>query len=116
MHLIGSDEEAHHNDDLSLSYTKHQLEQCRDVGDKTPTINSSLPLIGLKTAFCDVNNIKKALYAVEVVIICLYKQLSLAHSESETHLDLDTWAGMHEGVMIKYWCSVMRFQMTTLMC
>ena len=95
---------------------------------------AKLPYIGLKTAFCDVNDIKKALYAVEVVVICLYKQLSLTHSESETHLDLsethldlsethlsethldlDTWAGMQEGVMFKYWYSVMRFQMTTLM-
>ena len=51
---------------------------------------AKLPYIGLKTAFCDVNDVKKVLYAVEVVAICLYKQLSLAHSESETHLDLDT--------------------------
>jgi len=71
---------------------------------------AKLPYIGLKTAFCDVNDVKKALYAVEVVAICLYKQLSLAHSESETHLDLDTWAGMQEGVMFIYWYSVMRFQ------
>ena len=54
MNLIGSDEEAHHTDDISVLYTKHQLEQCIDVEDKTPTINSILPLIGLKTAFCDV--------------------------------------------------------------
>ena len=45
---------------------------------------AKLPYIGLKTAFCDVNDVKKALYAVEVVAICLYKQLSLTHSESET--------------------------------
>ena len=205
VNLIGSDEEVTHTDVLSVSYTKHHLEQCRDVRYKTPAINSILPLIknasndinfqahimtvaiqytrylnegqgtavgcsdqplyawkkklqwaypdgfskdrylavmggihlelhllkingqlvtgsgldgimdtaklsyiGLKTAFCDVNDIKKALYAVEVVVICLYKQLSLAHSESETHLDLDTWAGMQEGVMFKYWYSVMR--------
>ena len=68
---------------------------------------AKLSYIGLKTAFCDVNDIKKALYAVEVLVICLYKQLSLAHSESETHLDLsethldlDTWAGMQEGVNV----------------
>ena len=80
---------------------------------------AKLPYIGLKTAFCDLNDIKKALYAVEVVVICLYKQLSLTHSESETHLDLsethldlsethlsethldlDTWAGMQEGVNV----------------
>ena len=45
VNLIESDEEAHHTDDISVSYTKHHLEQCRDVGDKTSIINILLSLI-----------------------------------------------------------------------
>ena len=53
VNLIGSDEEVTHTDVLSVSYTKHHLEQCRDVRDKTPAINSILPLI--KNASNDIN-------------------------------------------------------------
>ena len=53
VNLIGSDEEGTHTDVLSVSYTKHHLEQCRDVRDKTPAINSTLPLI--KAASNDIN-------------------------------------------------------------
>ena len=53
MNLIGRDEEVTHTDVLSVSYTKHHLEQCRDVRDKTPAINSILPLI--KNASNDIN-------------------------------------------------------------
>ena len=76
---------------------------------------AKLSYIGLKTAFCDVNDIKKALYSVQVVVICLYKQLSLAYMESKSQQDLDTWAEMQSGTMFKYWYSVLRFQITTLM-
>ena len=76
---------------------------------------AKLSYIGLKTAFCDVNDIKKALYSVEVVVICLYKQLSIAHLESGTQLDIEKWAEGQHGTMFKYWYSVLRFQMTTLM-
>ena len=81
-----------------------------DILDK-----SKLSYIGLKTAFCDVNDIKKALYSVEVVVVCLYTQLSHAHMESGTSLDLEQWAEVQECVMFRYWYSVLRFQMTTLM-
>lgn len=53
MNLIGRDEEVTHTDVLSVSYTKHHLDQCRDVRDKTPAINSTLPLI--KAASNDIN-------------------------------------------------------------
>ena len=58
-----------------------------DIMDK-----AKLSYIGLQTAFCDVNDIKKALYSVQAVIVCLYKQLSLAHDASGRPLDIDAWA------------------------
>ena len=48
VNLIGRDEEVTHTDVLSVSYTKHHLEQCRDVKYKTPAINSILPLIKMR--------------------------------------------------------------------
>ena len=42
--------------------------------------SAQLSYTALQTVFCDVNDIKKARYAVEVVVICFFKQLKNAHA------------------------------------
>ena len=49
---------------------------------------AGLPIIGLKTALCDVNDIKKARYTVQVIAPCLYKNLMFAHAQSNSELDI----------------------------
>ena len=53
--------------------------------------SAQLSYIGLETAFCDVNDIKKARYAVEVVVICLFMQLKNAHATSGSEMKIFDW-------------------------
>jgi len=44
--------------------------------------HANVAITGIQTAICDVNHIKKARYAVQVVASCLFKLLTIAHIES----------------------------------
>ena len=76
---------------------------------------ANLSYIGLKTAFTDVNDIKKAFYSLQIIVICLYKQLKTAHYQSKSNLSIDEWAKSQSAIMFNYWYKTLKFQITTLM-
>ena len=51
---------------------------------------SSLDTVGLETAVCDVNNIKKARYTLQVISVVLMKELGDAFEEDKSGSDDDT--------------------------
>ena len=76
---------------------------------------AGLEYIGLATAFTDVNDIKKAPYAIQVEVACLYKMLQAAYSDSGTSTDILTWAEQQTNPMFSYWFKVMLFQFNILL-
>ena len=76
---------------------------------------AGLEYIGLATAFTDVNDIKKARYAIQVEVACLYKMLQAAYSDSGTSTDILTWAEQQTNPMFSYWFKVMLFQFNILL-
>ena len=76
---------------------------------------AGLSVIGLQTSVADVNHIKKARYALQVVSVCLYKLLHQAHQDAKTDLCLEQWATTQESVMFRYWHGVLIHQINTLM-
>ena len=76
---------------------------------------AGLEYIGLATAFTDVNDIKKARYAIQVEVACLYKMLQAAYSDSRTSTDILTWAEQQTNPMFSYWFKVMLFQFNILL-
>ena len=61
--VIGNDEPTGPADNVSVSYTKHHLEKCRDLNEKTAAINSILPLIN-----CSSNDINFQAHAMNIAI------------------------------------------------
>ena len=67
-----------------------QLVSCTSLEDSQGSAQFSY--IGLQTAFCDAKDIKTAVYAVEVVLISLFKQLKNAHTISGSEQKKFDWA------------------------
>ena len=76
---------------------------------------SDLSIIGVKTAVCDVNHLKKARYALQVVVFCLFKKLNSAHNKSGSSLSLHEWAKKQSSAMFSYWYGILEFQINILM-
>ena len=69
---------------------------------------ASLDTVGLKTAVCDVSNIKKARYTLQVAAAALTKKLSDAFKTS-TFETMDLWiANQKVNPMFDYWSNVLR--------
>ena len=72
--------------------------------------NASLDTIGLKTAVCDVNNIKKARYTLQVIIVALSKKLREAFESRCNHdQNMEEWVKSNKDcVMVSYWFNILR--------
>ena len=77
--------------------------------------HSDLSIIGVKTAVCYANYIKKARYALQVVVFCLFKKLNSAHNESGSSLSLHESAKKQSSAMFSYWYGILEFQINILM-
>ena len=74
-----------------------------DIVDAT-----SLDTVGLKTAVCDVSNIKNARYTLQVVAAALTKKLNDAFKTS-TFGTIELWIGnLKVNPMFDYWFNVLR--------
>ena len=71
---------------------------------------ASLDTIGLKTAVCDVNNIKKARYTLQVIAVVLMRKLQDAYKVTGTSYDnMEHWIAAHQNCpMFMYWYNVLR--------
>ena len=76
--------------------------------------HAGMATVGLKTAVCDVNDIKKARYTVQVLASCLYKLLWNAYIESGGD-NFDDWVKAQDSAMFKYWYGILDHQVTILM-
>ena len=73
-------------------------------------IYASLDTIGLKTAVCDVNNIKKERYTLQVIAVVLMRKLQDAYKVTGTSYDnMEHWiAAQQDCSMFMYWYNVLR--------
>ena len=71
---------------------------------------ASLDTVGLKSAVCDVNNIKKAWYTIQVIAAVLSKQLKLAfNSRDNKDQVFSAWIKVQLGSpMFNYWYNVLQ--------
>ena len=71
---------------------------------------ASLDTIGLKTAVCDVNNIKKACYTLQVIAVVLMRKLQDAYKVTGTSYDnMEHWIAAQQNCsMFMYWYNVLR--------
>ena len=79
---------------------------------------AGLKTIGLKVAACDVNDIKKARYILQVLASCLYKNLLHAYEQSGSTLLLLDWASAQsteDEMMFYYWYEILQFQINILL-
>ena len=71
--------------------------------------SASLDIIGLTTAVCDVNNIKKARYTLQVIAVVLMKLLKDAYEISDSPEPLFTWAdNYNDNLMFEFWYNVLK--------
>ena len=71
--------------------------------------SASLDTIGLMTALCDVNSIKKARYTLQVIAVVLMKLLKEAHELSDSTDPVFTWAKNHvDNPMFEYWYNILQ--------
>ena len=79
--------------------------------------SSALTTIGLVTALCDANSIKKARYTIQVVSCTFYKLLRKAFEESSYSEDeFDEWLRhMKKNTSFKYWYNVLRLEKNILL-
>ena len=70
---------------------------------------ASLDTIGLKTAVCDVNNIKKARYTLQVIAVVLMRKLQDAYKVTGTSYDnMEHWIAAQQNCsMFMYWYNVL---------
>ena len=76
---------------------------------------AGLEYIALETAFTDVNDMKKARYALQVEITCLYKLLLAAYSALGSAMELMRWVEQQTNPMFRYWYEVLLFQINMLL-
>ena len=76
---------------------------------------AGLEYIALETAFTDVNDMKKARYALQVEITCLYKMLLAAYSALGSAMELMRWVEQQTNPMFRYWYEVLLFQINMLL-
>ena len=80
---------------------------------------ASLDTIGLVTAVCDVNNIKKARYALQVIAVILMQKMHEAYIDSEVSSDENVtfghWVSTHTGPMFEYWRNILHYIKLVLM-
>ena len=69
--------------------------------------SAGLKTVGLKTAMCDFNDIKKARYTVQVMSPVLYTLLQEAYKESSEEICFDEWARTKEDPTFKYWYGIL---------
>ena len=76
----------------------------------------SLDTIGLKAAVCDVNNIKKARYTLQVIAVVLTRKLQDAYKVKGTSYDnMEHWiAAQQDCSMFMYWYNVLRHKISSL--
>ena len=73
-------------------------------------ICASLDTIGLKTAVCDENNIKKARYTLQVTAVVLMRKLQDAYKVTGTSYDnMEHWiAAQQDSSIFMYWYNVLQ--------
>ena len=80
---------------------------------------ASLDTIGLVTAVCDVNNIKKARYTLQVIVVVLMKNMERAYtadeSENETDIAFEDWVNSQTDPLFIYWNQIIKYIKITLM-
>ena len=80
---------------------------------------AALDTVGLVSAVCDVNNIKKARYTIQVLIVVLVKNLQKAYEtdklENDTNIALEKWSETQSYPMFKYWYNVIHYIKVTLL-
>ena len=64
----------------------------------------------MKTAVCDVKNIKKARYTMQVIAVVLSKKLNDAFNSRDTDdCDMDDWIATQQNCpMFNYWYNLLR--------
>ena len=86
------------------------------IGLEDILVSADIDIVGLKNALCDANNIKKARYAIQILTVCMYNQLTEAHKNSESNLNLTDWAESDsQCTMFKYMYGTFKFMTWTLM-
>ena len=71
--------------------------------------SASLDIIGLTTAVCDVNNIKKARYTLQVIAVVSMKLLKDAYEISDSSEPLFTCAdNYNDNLMFEFWYNVLK--------
>ena len=71
---------------------------------------ASLEIVGLKTAVCDVNNIKKARYTLQVIAVVLSKKLNDAFNARDADdRDMEDWIATQQNYpMFNYWYNLLK--------
>lgn len=76
--------------------------------------SAGLKTIGLQTAICDVNDIKKARYATQVVAPVLYALLNDAYNEANNcSLSYEEWVREQNNPSFNYWWLILEHQKNT---
>ena len=71
---------------------------------------ANLPTVGLKNAMCNVSDIKKARYTVQLMASCLTKCLCQAFEAADTReTSLEKWAESQSASMFKYFYGMLKF-------
>ena len=73
--------------------------------------NASLDTTGLKTAVCDVNNIKKARYTLQVIAVVLMRKLQESYELAVPNYDnIEQWvAAQQDCHMFMYWYNILEY-------
>ena len=71
---------------------------------------ASLEIVGLKTAVCDVNNIKKAHYTLQVIAVVLSKKLNdTFNARDADDRDMEDWIATQQNYpMCNYWYNLLK--------
>ena len=77
---------------------------------------AKLPTVGLKNALCNVSDIKKARYTVQMISCCLTKHLNDSfNSANVSNVSMHDWAEAQTSSMFKYFYGVLKFELNILM-
>ena len=77
---------------------------------------ADLPTVGLKNALCNVSDIKKARYTVQIMACCLSRCLCQSFEEAgKSDVSLNDWAELQDASMFRYFYGILKFEFNILM-
>ena len=82
---------------------------------------AGLDTVGLVSAVCDVNSMKKARYTLQVIAVVLMMNLQKAYTADKeanddgSHLTLEQWSTSQNSHMFQYWYKILHYIKVTLM-